>query len=88
MAASSTTTTDVDATDDSETKLSELRSVVAYLRREKEIVDLQLELNKQTISRQKGEIERLSKDLNDTRQTLSEVGENLLSSQSLFPSAL
>ena len=88
MAASSTTTTDVDATDDSETKLSELRSVVAYLRREKEIVDLQLELNKQTISRQKGEIERLSKDLNDTRQTLSEVSENLPSSQSLFPNAL
>lgn len=88
MAASSSTTTDVDALGDSDTKLSELGSVVAYLRREKEIVDLQLELSKQTISRQKGEIERLSKDLNDTRQTLSEVSGNLLSWQSLFPSVL
>ncbi|KAJ7029278.1 hypothetical protein C8F04DRAFT_1237155 [Mycena alexandri] len=40
-----------ESADDTDTKLSELRSVVAYLRKEKEIVDLQLELSKQENTR-------------------------------------
>jgi nucleoprotein TPR len=56
-----------------DTKLSELRSVVAYLRKEKEIVDLQLELSKQENARLKAQIDHLSQSLDDTRATLSEV---------------
>ena len=37
--------------DDVDTKLADLQSVVAYLRKEKEIVDLQLELSKQEAAR-------------------------------------
>jgi nucleoprotein TPR len=47
--------------------------VVAYLRKEKEIVDLQLELSKQETTRLKTQIEHLSQTLEDTRTTLSEV---------------
>lgn len=64
---------DADSVDDADTKLSELRSVVTYLRREKEIVDLQLELSKQENSRQKAQIEHLSQNLEDARKALSEV---------------
>lgn len=59
--------------DDADSKLSELRSVVTYLRREKEIVDLQLELSKQENVRQKAQIEHLSQNLEDARKSLSEV---------------
>ena len=64
---------DGDATDDVDTKLSELRSVVAYLRKEKEIVDLQLELSKQENVRLKSQIDHLSQTLDETRKVLSEV---------------
>lgn len=57
-----------------DTKLSELRSVVSYLRKEKEIVDLQLELSKQENSRLKAQVDHLSQSLEDVRATLSEVG--------------
>ena len=62
-----------DAADDADTKLSELRSVVAYLRKEKEIVDLQLELSKQENTRLRTQVEHLSSSLEETRKTLSEV---------------
>ena len=52
---------------------SELRSVVAYLRREKEIVDLQLELNKQENMRLKTQVDHLSRNLEESRTALSEV---------------
>ena len=58
---------------DVDTKVSELRSVVAYLRKEKEIVDLQLELSKQENVRLKAQIEHLTQSLQETRATLAEV---------------
>ncbi|KAF8887179.1 hypothetical protein BD779DRAFT_1672932 [Infundibulicybe gibba] len=64
-----------DSTSDTDAKLSELRSVVTYLRKEKEIVDLQLELGKQENTRLKAQIEHLSQTLDDTRATLSEERE-------------
>ncbi|KAL0058021.1 Protein mlp1 [Marasmius tenuissimus] len=60
---------------DSDAKLSELRSVVAYLRKQKEIVDLQLELSKQENIRVKAQVDHLQQTLNETRQTLSEERE-------------
>ncbi|KAL0576947.1 Protein mlp1, partial [Marasmius crinis-equi] len=60
---------------DSDAKLSELRSVVGYLRKQKEIVDLQLELSKQENIRLKAQVEHLQQTLNETRQTLSEERE-------------
>lgn len=62
-----------DTNSDNEGKLGELRSVVTYLRREKEIVDLQHELGKQEIARLKSQVEHLSQSLNEARTTLSEV---------------
>ncbi|KAF8132213.1 TPR/MLP1/MLP2-like protein-domain-containing protein [Mycena galopus ATCC 62051] len=64
-----------ESTDDTDTKLAELRSVVAYLRKEKEIVDLQLELSKQECARLKTQIDHLSQTLDDTRATLSDERE-------------
>ncbi|KAH8082011.1 hypothetical protein BXZ70DRAFT_631748 [Cristinia sonorae] len=64
-----------DSNDDADTKLAELRSVVAYLRKEKEIVDLQLELSKQENLRLKTQIDHLSQNLEETRKTLSEERE-------------
>lgn len=66
---------DADVGGDADTKLSELRSVVAYLRKEKEIVDLQLELSKQENSRLKNQLDHLSQSLQDVRKTLSEVSD-------------
>jgi len=67
-----------DAEDTSSSKLSELRSVVAYLRKEKEIVDLQLELSKQENTRLKVQIEHLSQNLQEVRATLAEVCHRVL----------
>lgn len=72
--SSTTVTGDTESTDDADTKLAELRSVVGYLRKEKEIVDLQLELSKQENARFKAQIDHLSQTLDETRVTLSEVG--------------
>jgi nucleoprotein TPR len=69
-----------DATDDSDTKLVELRQVVQYLRKEKEIVDLQLELCKQENARLKSQVDHLSHALDEARTTLSEVWKGFLSS--------
>ncbi|KAF5382472.1 hypothetical protein D9615_003024 [Tricholomella constricta] len=73
--SSSTDTGEGEGSGDADTKLSELRSVVSYLRKEKEIVDLQLELSKQESSRLKAQIEHLSQSLEETRATLSEERE-------------
>ncbi|GJJ13307.1 hypothetical protein Clacol_007559 [Clathrus columnatus] len=54
---------------------SDLRPVVAYLRREKEIVDLQLELHKQENMRLKAQIEHLNRSLDETRVSLTEERE-------------
>ncbi|KAF8827808.1 hypothetical protein HHX47_DHR4000286 [Lentinula edodes] len=77
QAAETTTSTssEADVNDSSDVKLSEMRSVVAYLRKEKEIVDLQLDLSKQENTRLKSQIEHLYQNLNETRQTLSEERE-------------
>ncbi|KAG6853933.1 hypothetical protein C0991_012425 [Blastosporella zonata] len=74
-ATSSSDAMESDGTGDSDAKLSELRSVVSYLRKEKEIVDLQLELSKQANSRLKAQVEHLSQSLEDARATLSEERE-------------
>ncbi|KAF8443123.1 hypothetical protein L210DRAFT_3620711 [Boletus edulis BED1] len=66
---------DADVGDEADTKLSELRSVVAYLRKEKEIVDLQLELGKQENVRLKAQLDYLSQSLQEVRKTLSEERE-------------
>lgn len=60
-----------------ETKFSELRAVINYLRKEKEIVDMQLELCKQENARLKTQIGHLHRDLEDTRATLSDVSLSL-----------
>ena len=59
--------------EDADSRLSELRSVVSYLRKEKGIVDLQLEMSKQENERLKAHIERLTQTLQETRDTLSNV---------------
>jgi nucleoprotein TPR len=60
-----------DGSDGSE-QLAELRSVVTYLRKEKEIVDLQLELAKQENTRFKSQIDHLNQELAQTRETLTQ----------------
>jgi nucleoprotein TPR len=59
---------DADVDGNVDTNFPELRSVVAYLRKENEIADLQLELSKQVNVRLKAQIERLR--LQATRTTL------------------
>jgi nucleoprotein TPR len=72
-ADSSSVSTEGDSVDNEAAKLTELRSVVSYLRKEKEIVDLQLELSKQENARLKTQIEHLSQSLQEARTTISEV---------------
>lgn len=67
------TTTEAAANDDTDNRLSELRSVVSYLRKEKGIVDLQLEMAKRENGVLKNQIERMSSTLQETRATLAEV---------------
>ncbi|KAI0357500.1 hypothetical protein OH77DRAFT_1435746 [Trametes cingulata] len=66
---------EVEASDDADTKLTELRSLVTYLRKEKEIIELQLELSKQENTRLKTQIDHLSQSLDETRRALSEERE-------------
>ena len=51
----------------------DLRGVISYLRREKDIVDLQLELSKQESARMKAQIDHLSQSLEEARATLYAV---------------
>lgn len=67
-----------DADGDSDAKLAELRAVIGYLRKEKEIVDLQLELCKQENVRLKGQIDHLHRSLQEARNTLSEERERAI----------
>ena len=60
--------------DNTDNRMSELRSVVSYLRKEKGIVDLQLEMAKRENGVLKNQNERLSQMLQETRDTLAEVG--------------
>lgn len=80
QAADSTVATpgEGDTTDGTEAKLSELRAVINYLRKEKEIVDMQLELGKQENARLKTQIGHITRDLEDTRATLSDVSPTVL----------
>ncbi|KAH9056279.1 hypothetical protein EDB87DRAFT_1637584 [Lactarius vividus] len=68
-----------DTADGTEAKLSELRAVINYLRKEKEIVDMQLELGKQENARLKTQIGHVTRDLEDTRATLSDERERAAS---------
>lgn len=70
---------DADVGTDVDTKLSDLRSVVAYLRKEKEIVDLQLELSKQENIRLKTQLDHLNQGLQEARKTLSEASKTEMS---------
>ncbi|KAG6833443.1 hypothetical protein H0H87_006809 [Tephrocybe sp. NHM501043] len=74
-AASSSDDAEGGGSGDTDSKLSELRSVISYLRKEKEIVDLQLELSKQENSRFKTQVDHLSQNLEDVRATLSQERE-------------
>ncbi|KAH9018599.1 TPR/MLP1/MLP2-like protein-domain-containing protein [Lactarius pseudohatsudake] len=68
-----------DTADGTEAKLSELRAVINYLRKEKEIVDMQLELGKQENARLKTQIGHVTRDLEDTKATLSDERERAAS---------
>lgn len=62
---------------DGDTSLSgqasdELHEVIKYLRREKEIVDLQMELNKQECARLRQSLEHANRTLDETRVQLAE----------------
>ena len=59
--------------ENADAKYTELRSVIGYLRKEKEIVDLQLELSKQESARLKSQVEHLNQSLQDARNTLTQV---------------
>ena len=72
-ASSASTESGVAESTDDDTKLTELRSLVTYLRKEKEIIELQLELGKQENTRFKTQVDHLSRNLEEARQALSEV---------------
>jgi hypothetical protein len=72
-ASSEAQATEAEGAETADTKVAELRSVVSYLRREKGIVDLQHQLASDENARLKRQIEHLSKSLQDTQTTLSEV---------------
>ncbi|QRW15125.1 Nucleoprotein TPR [Ceratobasidium sp. AG-Ba] len=55
---------------DTDAKLQQLREVIAFVRKEKEIVDLQLHLAQVDNARIKSELERLNVSLDETRATL------------------
>ncbi|KAG9002479.1 hypothetical protein FRB94_003839 [Tulasnella sp. JGI-2019a] len=57
--------------EDADVALNELRSVVAYLRKEKEIVDLHLDLNRQESMRLRSQVEHLTKNIEETRAQLT-----------------
>ncbi|KAJ3503028.1 hypothetical protein NLJ89_g8615 [Agrocybe chaxingu] len=73
-----TTNAEGETTDESDNRISELRSVINYLRKEKGIVDLQLEMSKRENGVLKSQIERLSQTLQETRATLAEERERAI----------
>ena len=72
-AANTSSTTPEGEVEASDSNLAELRSVVGWLRKEKEIVELQLELSKQETARFKAQADHLSQSLQQTQASLSEV---------------
>jgi nucleoprotein TPR len=54
-------------------QLADLRSVISYLRKEKEISELHLEVSKQEAARSKAEVDHLARILEETRALLTEV---------------
>ena len=73
VANTSSTTPGEGEGDSSDSKLAELRSVVGWLRKEKEIVELQLELSKQETTRLKTQVDHLYQSLDQARASLAEV---------------
>jgi nucleoprotein TPR len=69
-ANTSSTTPEGEASD---SNLAELRSVVGWLRKEKEIVELQWELSKQETARFKAQADHFSQSLQQAQASLSEV---------------
>lgn len=61
---------------DADAKMQQLREVIAFVRKEKEIVDLQLHLAQVDNTRIKSEVERLNASLDETRTTLLKVSLN------------
>ncbi|KAG2010159.1 hypothetical protein CC2G_013002 [Coprinopsis cinerea AmutBmut pab1-1] len=78
--SASTPATEGDGSEDAAKELENLRPVVSYLRKEKEIVELQLELGKQENARLKSQIEHLSQSLEEARTTISEERERAVQS--------
>ncbi|BGP43630.1 Protein mlp1 [Rhodotorula kratochvilovae] len=64
--------------------VEQLREVIRYLRREKDIIDLQLEFSKQEATRLRQQLDFTSRSLEETRQSLQEerskAGDSLTSS--------
>lgn len=73
-----------DGLDDADTKLSELHGVVAYLRKENEIKELQLDLSKQELARLKSQIEALSVKLQEAAAAAIEVRHSSQRTNSAF----
>lgn len=61
--------------EDGEGKDGEMRQVVAWLRREKEMAEMKLELNKQETARVRAQATHLARDLEEARSQLSEERE-------------
>lgn len=53
--------------------VEQLREVIRYLRREKDIIDLQLDFSKQETTRLRQQLDFTSRSLEEARQTLQEV---------------
>ena len=57
---------------------AELQGVVSFLRKEKEIIELQLDLSKQENTRLKTQIDHLAQNLEEAQKALSEVSDQRL----------
>lgn len=66
----------------SDDAVAELRAVIAFIRQEKDILELQLDLNKQENSRLKAHAEQLTRSLDESRAQLSKVCASSLKSAS------
>lgn len=53
--------------------VEQLREVIRYLRREKDIIDLQLDFSKQEATRLRQQLDFTSRSLEESRQALQEV---------------
>jgi hypothetical protein len=60
-------------TEETDQQFADLRSVISYLRKEKEISELHLEVSKQEAARSKAEVDHLTRVLDETRSLLTEV---------------